>query len=117
MQVLTQQKIDVETSQGLISSNFIKEEKESSIDRLRRGMREKSTKVSVYFECPPIKVLTAEEKREIVNKTFQLGNILFHDFSKDNESTNFVHSYSLRYIELDESAINAIDAFEHKCVY
>ena len=86
---------------------------ERPVDRLLNGIK----KTDVYFECPPIKVLSANEKREMEIKTFQLGNLMFHSFENDSNSEAFVHPYSLRFIKLDAQAVEAIEIAEKKCAY
>lgn len=99
----------------LIASNVSEEVKLNSIQRLRQGIQETEKKADIYFECPQVKQLTANEKRDLLVKTFQLGNKVFFNAEK-HENSNFKHSYSLRYIKLDTQAVNAIESIEKRIV-
>ena len=99
----------------VIDSNVSTEDKCSSLERMQKGIEVKA-KPDVYFECPQIRALTSEERRNIVTKTFQLGNKLFFDKTRNENATEFVHSYSLRFIELDTEAVEAIEHYEKRAV-
>lgn len=51
------------------------------------------------FEAP--RDLSTDERKAIIVATFAMGNSLFFDETKPNPKPGFVHSYSLRFIILD----------------
>lgn len=115
MNVLIKEIMRSVTLNEVIDSNVSTEEKCSSLQRMQKGIEIKQ-KPDTYFECPPIRALTSEERRNIVTKTFQLGNKLFFDKTRNESATDFVHSYSLRFIELDTEAVEAIEYLEKRVV-
>ena len=117
MNVIVKENTKVTSLNEVVNSNVAAEDKISSIERLKNGLPAGVKKADTYFECPPIRTLSAEERRELVVKTFKLGNSVFFNPENEVEGKKFVHSYSLRYIKLDETAIKAIESYEKRSVF
>ena len=117
MKVIVKEIAQIASLNEVVESNVSVDSKISSIERLKKGIQTTGGKADVYFECPPVKSLSANERRELLVKTFQLGNRVFFDSANEVANKNFVHSYSLRYIKLDSTAIKAIESFEKKSVF
>ena len=117
MQV-SQQQVELSCDQKLellVNLNSSRFSVERPVERFFNNLNKKND--YVYFECPEIVSLSDEDRREMLVKTFQLGNMLFHDFSENNASNDVHHSYSLINIEINDDVIRAIEENENKSVY
>lgn len=102
MQVLTKEEVAVTQISDVVNSNFdTSNNNRTAIERLNNGIKNSPTKVDIYEEYPKPYILSEDEKRNILNTTFKLGNLAVFDESKANIKPDFKHSYTLRFIVID----------------
>ena len=99
-------------AQDFVESNLSVIESESNVERLKRGLKESDCNAN-YIKAYS-RELTAQEKQDIYELTFRLGNFAF--LSSENENSKFSHSYSLRFIQLSKADIISIDNYTNSCV-
>ena len=104
MLVSTQQDCAEKQLDSVIESNLSGFGNElSSKDRLTNGIKtpNNNIKVSTFEDDFKPHQLTDDEKRYILNTTFKLGNLAVFDKTKEDKNENFVHSYTPRFIDLN----------------
>lgn len=114
MEVLTQQCDKVEQLNGVVASNLSEIENESSIQRLKNGLKDSKNvqKDDIKINTRP---LNQSEKRELFELTLKMGNLVYYNKDAVN-NREFKHNYSLRFIELDEDSIAYIEAYKGKTI-
>ena len=60
---------------------------------------------------------TEKDRRNMLIMTLKLGNSMFFKANEKKSHPEFNHDYSLKYIELDEDAINTIEANKHQYIF
>ena len=76
-------------------------------ENLKRMLKSINPKVSTQNGQKPFEKfaaprdLSTDERNAIIIATFAMGNSIFFDETKPNPKPGFVHSYSLRFIILD----------------